>query len=92
MHLTLNQGQGQICFDLDVKNINTPTAAHIHAAKAGVNGSVVVTFFSGSAVFDSCVSADKDLIKEIRQNPANYYVNVHNANHPGGAIRGQLSK
>ena len=43
-------------------------------------------------VVAACVSAGEDLIKEIRQNPANYYVNVHNADFPDGAIRGQLSK
>jgi hypothetical protein len=27
----------------------------------------------------------------IAANPANYYVNVHNAPFPGGAVRGQLA-
>ncbi len=99
MQLTLNQGQGEICFDLDVSNIDSPTRAHIHAAPAGVNGGVVVFFFDMviadpiPVTFDGCVHGiDKDLIKDIRQNPQDYYINVHNAAFPGGAIRGQLSK
>ena len=94
MHLTLNQGQGEICFDLDVADIANPTRAHIHDAAAGANGPIVVTFFdSPPAVFDGCVGGvDKDLIKDIRQNPQDYYINVHNADFPGGAVRGQLSK
>jgi hypothetical protein len=32
------------------------------------------------------------LTSDIRRHPADYYVNVHNAEFPGGAIRGQLRK
>ena len=99
MHLTLNQGQGEICWDLDVADIQAPTRAHIHTGAAGVNGGVVVFFFDLvipdpiPVAFDGCVDGvDKDLIKDIRQNPENYYINVHNAEYPAGAIRGQLSK
>ena len=30
------------------------------------------------------------VVADILAHPENYYVNVHNAEHPGGAIRGQL--
>ena len=33
---TLNQGQGEICFELTVANIDPATAAHIHRAGVGV--------------------------------------------------------
>jgi hypothetical protein len=35
---------------------------------------------------------DPELIKDIRQNPSSYYVNLHTAEFPIGVIRGQLSK
>ena len=41
---------------------------------------------------DGCAGdVDPALIRELLRNPRDYYVNVHNAEYPGGAIRGQLS-
>lgn len=93
-HLTLNQGQGEVCFEIEVTDITPATAAHIHAAPAGVAGPVVVPLAPPDAtgVSSGCVDADKALIKAIRQHPEAYYVNVHNALFPAGAVRGQLSK
>jgi hypothetical protein len=90
---TLNQGQGLICYELTVENIDPATAAHIHRGAAGSPGPVVVPLTpptSGSS--RGCASVDAALIKEIRQNPEAFYVNVHNAAFPPGAVRGQLSK
>jgi len=91
--VTLNQGQGEICFDISVSNIGTITLAHIHRGAAGTNGPVVVDFNPVANGLNNCVSGiDGDLIKAIRQNPEDYYVNVHTAEFRGGAVRGQLSK
>jgi hypothetical protein len=97
--LRLNQGQGQICFDLSWEDIDgTVFAAHIHVAPVGVAGPIVVPLFAGTFAgtdaASGCVqNVDKDLIKAIRQDPSAYYVNVHSLpGFPNGAIRGQLSK
>jgi hypothetical protein len=93
VELTLNQGQGTIEYTLSVENIATATAAHIHIAPAGVAGPVVVGLSAPSSGSSSGeVTVDAEIIKAIRQHPENYYVNVHNAVYPAGAIRGQLSK
>lgn len=42
--------------------------------------------------FDGCLDASEDLIKEIRQSPEAFYVNVHNDAFRPGAVRGQLTK
>jgi len=93
-HLTLNLGQGEVCFELTAANIAPATAAHIHVGAVGVAGPVVVGLTpptSGSS--SSCVTGvDPELIKAIQQHPENYYVNVHNTDFPAGAMRGQLSK
>jgi hypothetical protein len=39
---------------------------------------------------EDCVSADRALILEIAANPEGFYVNLHNARFPSGAVRGQL--
>ena len=93
--LTLNQGQGEICFELDIDGLTTPpTRAHIHRGAAGSNGPIVVDFYNtaATAVTEGCVPVDGALVKEIRKNPAGFYVNVHNSTAPAGAVRGQLTR
>ena len=70
----------------------TPTASHIHTGAAGVNGGVLVPFGATSFVRSGCTTTTKAIIDGILANPSGYYVNVHNASYPGGAIRGQLKK
>jgi CHRD domain len=95
--ITLNQGQGEVCFDLSWAGIDgTVTAAHIHIGSATEAGPVVVGLFTGAFEgtdsASGCVSASEELIKAIRQDPENYYVNIHSDVFPAGAVRGQLAK
>jgi hypothetical protein len=39
---------------------------------------------------DECIAVEPDALKPIIATPEAYYVNIHNAEFPGGAIRGQL--
>ena len=93
---TLNQGQGTISFDIHVANITLPAiGAHIHVGSPTEAGPVVVGLTPPDVTGHSSgeVNVDPDLIKAIRQNPENYYVNVHTLPlYAAGAVRGQLSK
>ena len=74
-----------------VQNIGAPTAAHIHIGAAGVAGGVVVPL-DVNTLTNGTTTITQELANQINANPAGYYVNVHNAEFPGGAIRGQLSR
>ena len=89
----INPGQGTICYVLTVSGIEPAFAAHIHIAPVGEPGPVVVPLnppTSGSS--SGCASVTRELALAIIHNPGAYYVNVHNADFPGGAARGQLTK
>lgn len=91
MALRLNAGQSRICYELEVENIAEATAAHIHVGQVGVAGPVVVGLApptDGSS--SGCATVDRPLVLAILHNPEDYYINVHNAVFPAGAVRGQL--
>lgn len=90
----VNPESGKLCVDMRVRNIMPATAAHIHEAPAGSAGPVVVTLPTpnASGFASGCVSVDSDELMEIKNNPSDYYVNVHNTDYPNGAVRGQLSR
>ena len=84
----------QLCYGLTVKNINNPVAAHIHRGGPKVAGPVVqpldqpTTGDPGAS--SACVRISRSLARGLRRAPSRYYVNVHTADLPNGAIRGQL--
>jgi CHRD domain len=82
-----------IAYSIMVQHLTTPTASHIHRGAAGVPGPVVITLASSfpNNFASGVASANASLIDEIRRNPTGFYVNVHNADFPNGAIRAQLS-
>jgi len=90
----LLRGRRQICVNVSVANIAAPTAAHIHAGVAGQNGAVVVTLGTppqgGLAGSIACSQIAAALHLDLRRRPHRYYINVHNALYPNGAVRGQL--
>ncbi|CAN5233506.1 CHRD domain-containing protein [soil metagenome] len=84
--------EGRICYVLEVEGIAPATAAHIHEAPAGSPGPVVLPLEAPTKGRSrECRSIAPELAQEILDNPSDYYVNVHNPEHPGGAVRGQLA-
>jgi hypothetical protein len=91
--ITVDTAKGQLCYELFARGTDTPTMAHVHKGVAGVAGPVVVAL--DAPVHESskgCAAAPADALAAILAAPSNYYVNVHTAKYPKGAMRGQLSK
>jgi CHRD domain-containing protein len=89
----LRAGQGQVCYQLAASNLPTAAAAHIHRGSAGASGPVVIPLNTPNAAgtASGCATAARALVGAILADPASYYVNVHTAAFPNGAIRGQLT-
>ena len=90
--VTLDPATGNVGYAISVQNISPPSAAHIHIGASNVAGSIVINFaptFTNNVAVGT-VTASQGQIIEILANPAGFYVDVHNADFPGGAVRGQL--
>jgi hypothetical protein len=92
--VTVNPGTGEVCYTLTVEDVATITAAHIHIGVAGEAGPVFIplTNLPTDGSSSGCETVSRTDALAIITNPSNYYVNVHNAEFPDGALRGQLSR
>jgi hypothetical protein len=92
--IVLDPDAGTACWTFSVADIDPVTVSHVHVGAEGADGAPVVDLdldgFDGSS--EGCNdAADAATLQAIIDNPAGYYVNVHNEAYPGGAIRGQLA-
>lgn len=92
--IRLRKGQKKVCYQLKARNLPRAVAAHIHRGKQGSSGNVVVPLKTPNAggASKGCAKASKALVAAMIKHPTAYYVNVHTAEFPVGAIRGQLKQ
>jgi CHRD domain len=92
----LNTKEGRVCFRVSFTGIGRAIMGHIHQGGPDVNGDIRVPFFEVSRGLSSpvsdCVRARRSLLRRIANRPGGWYVNVHTAEFPNGAIRGQLAR
>ena len=89
----VNAVQRRVCYTVNFRNIPNTTMAHIHAGARGVAGPPVVTLErAGPRAFQGCARVTRQLARDLVDRPRRFYVNVHSAAFPEGAIRGQLRR
>ncbi len=82
----------RVCWDLnDLEGLGPITGAHIHRGAAGTDGPVVLALAQATEGGWRGCSSDTSWVQQaFDEGLSNYYVNVHTAEFPKGAIRGQL--
>jgi hypothetical protein len=98
--MTVNPGDKEVCYVFVVNSTaaipaeDTPTAAHIHIAPPEVAGDVVIPLVTPilGVNAEQCSPATSRQIAQILAKPGDFYVNVHTAAFPAGAIRGQFER
>jgi hypothetical protein len=88
----------KVCYDIRPKKAGlTFTVGHIHVGGPNTAGDPVIPLFTtpkkvkGGRLAGCSGHVKASVLNKIRAKPAGYYVNIHNAKYPGGAVRGQLS-
>jgi hypothetical protein len=98
---TFDTEQGTVCYEIEVEGISEPVepapgvgSAHIHfLASGGIAVNLQADLQpdkSDEFKASGCVEVDSALLQAILENPDQFYVNIHNAEFPGGALSGLL--
>lgn len=82
----------QICYDINNINALGPiTGIMIHRGAPGANGPAVLNMkHANEGGWKGCTNRSEWLEESIDRNFTSYYVMIHTAEYPNGAVRGQL--
>jgi CHRD domain len=103
--ISVNPGTETVCYEIAVEDIAAPQepgpgvgSAHIHFGSVTETGGIAVDLKAnfqptenGFAASGCVTGVDRGLLVDIIVNPENYYLNIHNAEFPDGALRAQLA-
>ncbi|MDQ3570405.1 MAG: CHRD domain-containing protein [Actinomycetota bacterium] len=87
--VTLHPDRGMLCLSLTVSGISPVTSVHLHEPTGAAVGPIVASLLPSDV---GCVPVGGQVLENLSRKPSGYYVEVHNAEFPGGALRGRLSR
>ena len=91
--LSFDSDKGQVCYMLHAMGSDTPNIDNIHNCTAGTACGLVLPLAPpANGTSEGCAPLAADVLTDIVAHPTDYYVNVHSAQFPRGAMRGQLGK
>lgn len=90
--LTSDEHGDEICFSLIPTNLAAPTGLHVHQGAAGAEGPIVIDLTRPDTNSTrGCMAIPEGALERVVAAPGDFYVDVHTAEPPGVAARGQLS-
>jgi hypothetical protein len=88
--ISIHGNTDQLCWKFSaLKNVISPLVAHVHKGLAGAPGPVLIPLDGGFSP-SGCTYAPGPVLATIESSPLAYYVDIHNAKYPQGAVRAQL--
>jgi hypothetical protein len=95
--LDLDPANERICYVITWRGLDGDvTDFHIHAAPRHSDGPVFVDLFNDRRIdgdrntMAECVHSNRSKIRDIIDEPSDYYLMLHTTRHHAGALRGQL--
>ena len=88
--VSINASTNELCWTFSqLKNVTSPTVARLFRNFTGASGRN--GFLLGRAYKSSgCIHLESAVLGLIGAKPEQFYVNIHDARFPGGAVRGPL--
>jgi hypothetical protein len=99
--LVVTPRRGRICFEIDldesVKGADTVVAVHIHPGDVAESCDAQdcappIDLEFADEGLRGCARAGRQLLSSLVDEPGQFYLHVHTARFPKGAVRGQLEK
>jgi hypothetical protein len=89
--VTVNPPKGELCWMFsELTNVPSPTVARLFRSFPGATGAH--GFLLGHTYKPSgCIHLEPGILELINSKPQRFFVNIHDAQFPEGAIRGPLS-
>ena len=83
---------GDFCYTLNLTKVGKVTGAHVQLNAVEPDPQPLIKLDVTGASSDECIAVEPKVLEPIVANPGSYYISVHTADFPKGAVRGTLSR